>query len=57
VLAAIPGVPTITVRPDVVFLVFLPPLLYSGELDEIEQETRREGGLRDLWSPACAPWS
>ena len=30
VLAAIPGVPTVRIPPNVVFLVFLPPLLYSA---------------------------
>jgi CPA1 family monovalent cation:H+ antiporter len=32
VLAAIPGVPEVKIPPNVVFLVFLPPLLYSGSL-------------------------
>lgn len=44
VLAAIPGVPTITVRPDVVFLVFLPPLLYWGAVSTSSAELRHSIG-------------
>jgi Na+/H+ antiporter len=32
VLAAIPGVPEVKIPPNVVFLVFLPPLLFAGSL-------------------------
>jgi CPA1 family monovalent cation:H+ antiporter len=32
VLAVIPGIPEVKIPPNVVFLVFLPPLLYSGSL-------------------------
>jgi Na+/H+ antiporter len=44
VLAAIPGVPSITVRPDVVFLVFLPPLLYWGAVSTSFAELRHSIG-------------
>ena len=44
VLAAVPGVPTITVRPDVVFLVFLPPLLYWGAVSTSSAELRHSVG-------------
>ena len=41
VLAAIPGIPDVRISPNVVFLVFLPPLLYSAAL------TTSPGELRD----------
>ena len=41
VLAAIPGIPDVSISPNVVFLVFLPPLLYSAAL------TTSPGELRD----------
>jgi Na+/H+ antiporter len=44
VLAAIPGVPEVTIRPDVVFLVFLPPLLYSAALTTSSAELRHSAG-------------
>ena len=44
VLATVPGVPTITVRPDVVFLVFLPPLLYWGAVSTSSAELRHSIG-------------
>src|SRR5579875_3741928 len=40
VLAAIPGVPTVQIAPDVVFLVFLPPLLYAAALTSSPAELR-----------------
>lgn len=43
-LAAIPGVPTVTITPDVVFLVFLPPLLYSGAVTASFPELRHSVG-------------
>jgi monovalent cation/hydrogen antiporter len=30
VISLVPGLPSISLRPDVVFLIFLPPLLYNG---------------------------
>ncbi|MBL8052001.1 MAG: cation:proton antiporter, partial [Nitrospira sp.] len=30
VLAMVPGMPTVTLNPDLVFLVFLPPILWSA---------------------------
>ena len=30
IVGVIPGMPTVTLNPDLVLLVFLPPLLYSG---------------------------
>ena len=41
VLAAVPGTPDVRITPNVVFLVFLPPLLYSAAL------TTSPGELRD----------
>jgi CPA1 family monovalent cation:H+ antiporter len=41
VLAAVPGIPNVRITPNVVFLVFLPPLLYSAAL------TTSPGELRD----------
>jgi Na+/H+ antiporter len=40
VVAAIPGTPTISIPPDVVFLVFLPPLLYSAAYSVSPAELR-----------------
>ena len=40
VLAAIPGIPNVSIAPNVVFLVFLPPLLYSAALTTSPAELR-----------------
>lgn len=40
VLAAIPGVPTVRIAPNVVFLVFLPPLVYSAAVFTSPAELR-----------------
>lgn len=40
VLAAIPGVPTVRIAPNVVFVVFLPPLLYSAAIFSSPAELR-----------------
>ncbi len=44
VLAAIPAVPEVTVKPPVVFFVFLPPLLYSAALSTSTAEMRQSVG-------------
>jgi CPA1 family monovalent cation:H+ antiporter len=42
VLAAVPGVPNVRVPPDVVFLVFLPPLVYSAAFFTSPSELRHD---------------
>lgn len=44
VLALIPGLPEVTIAPEVLFLVFIPPLLYSGAITFPLREFRRELG-------------
>ncbi len=41
ILAFVPGLPQVTLPPDVLFLVFIPPLLYAGSITF---------PLRSLWS-------
>ncbi len=48
VLAAIPGVPAVAITPNVVFLVFLPPLLYSAALSTSFAELRHSAGPTTL---------
>jgi len=43
-LAFVPGLPRVTLPPDVLFLVFIPPLLYSGSINFPLREIRREIG-------------
>ena len=43
-LAFIPGLPQVTLPPDVLFLVFIPPLLYSGAIAFPLRDFRREIG-------------
>lgn len=43
-LALIPGLPRVTLAPDVLFLVFIPPLLYSGAIAFPLRDFRREIG-------------
>ncbi|HEX6627243.1 MAG TPA: Na+/H+ antiporter [Gemmatimonadaceae bacterium] len=43
-LALIPGLPRVMLAPDVVFLVFIPPLLYSGAIGFPLRELRRQLG-------------
>jgi CPA1 family monovalent cation:H+ antiporter len=43
-LALIPGLPRVTIDPDVLFLIFVPPLLYSGAIAFPFREFRREFG-------------
>lgn len=43
-LAFIPGLPRITLPPDVLFLVFVPPLLYAGAIAFPLRDIRRELG-------------
>lgn len=46
VLAFIPGLPRITVPPDVLFLVFVPPLLYAGAIAfPLRDITRQLGAI------------
>src|SRR5579864_6149198 len=40
-LAAIPGIPIVKLRPDLIFLLFLPPLLYTESLETPLRELRR----------------
>jgi monovalent cation/hydrogen antiporter len=43
-LALIPGLPQVTLPPEVLFLVFIPPLLYSGAISFSLRDFRREIG-------------
>src|SRR4029079_856931 len=43
-IALIPGIPQIDLEPDIVFLVFLPPLLYAGAFTASPRDLRRESG-------------
>src|SRR6478752_6641027 len=43
-LALIPGLPRVTLPPDVLFLVFVPPLLYWGAASFALRDFRRESG-------------
>jgi monovalent cation/hydrogen antiporter len=44
ILAFVPGLPDVTLPPDVLFLVFIPPLLYSGAINYPLRDFRREIG-------------
>jgi CPA1 family monovalent cation:H+ antiporter len=44
ILAFIPGLPQVTLPPDVLFLVFIPPLLYAGAISFPLRDFRREIG-------------
>src|SRR6185312_17519322 len=43
-LAAIPNLPRIATPPDVLFLIFIPPLLYSGAASFPLRDLRRASG-------------
>ena len=43
-LAFVPGLPEVTLPPDVLFLVFIPPLLYAGAINYPLRDFRREIG-------------
>src|SRR6185437_2393125 len=43
-LALLPGLPEVTLPPDVLFLVFIPPLLYAGAINYPLRDFRREIG-------------
>ena len=43
-LALIPGLPEVNIAPEVLFLVFIPPLLYSGAINFPLREFKREIG-------------
>jgi monovalent cation/hydrogen antiporter len=43
-IAVIPGLPRIALEPDIVFLVFLPPLLYAAAFNASPRDLRREAG-------------
>jgi Na+/H+ antiporter len=45
-IAMVPGLPTVTLRPDVVFLLFLPPLLYYAALQTSWRDFK--GNLRPI---------
>src|SRR5689334_21731278 len=44
ILALIPGLPTVTLPPDVLFLIFIPPLLYAGAIQFPLRELRHQAG-------------
>ncbi|HMG00113.1 MAG TPA: cation:proton antiporter, partial [Gemmatimonadaceae bacterium] len=44
ILAFVPGLPDVTLPPDVLFLVFIPPLLYAGAINYPLRDFRREIG-------------
>jgi monovalent cation/hydrogen antiporter len=44
VLAFVPGLPQVTLPPDVLFLVFIPPLLYAGSITFPLRDIRRQIG-------------
>ena len=52
----LPGIPTVELEPDLVLLLFLPPLLYSASfftgLRDLRQNIRRSGCSR---SGSCSP--
>ena len=43
-IAVVPGIPQLDLRPEVVFLVFLPPLLYAAAFTSSPRDLRREAG-------------
>jgi len=43
-IALIPGIPSLDLRPDVVFLVFLPPLLYAAAFNASPRDLRAQAG-------------
>jgi monovalent cation/hydrogen antiporter len=43
-LAFVPGLPQVTLPPDVLFLVFIPPLLYAGSINFPLRDIRRQIG-------------
>jgi monovalent cation/hydrogen antiporter len=51
-IAAIPGIPQVELKPDIVFLVFLPPLLYAAAFTSSPRDLRREGGRIGLLAVA-----
>jgi Na+/H+ antiporter len=62
-LALIPGLPQVMLAPDVVFLIFIPPLLYSGAIYFPLRELRRQLGpivrlsvVMVIVSTAAAAW-
>ncbi|HEX9607223.1 MAG TPA: Na+/H+ antiporter [Gemmatimonadaceae bacterium] len=44
ILAFVPGLPQVTLPPDVLFLVFIPPLLYAGSINFPLRDIRRQIG-------------
>ena len=44
ILAFVPGLPQVTLPPDVLFLVFIPPLLYAGSITFPLRDIRRQIG-------------
>jgi monovalent cation/hydrogen antiporter len=43
-IAVVPGIPRVALQPDVVFLVFLPPLLYAAAFGASPRDLRAQGG-------------
>ncbi len=46
VLGVVPGLPTITLHPDLVFLVFLPPILWAARYETSGRTSGRSHSLR-----------
>jgi len=44
ILALIPGLPDVSLPPDVLFLIFIPPLLYAGAIQFPLRELRQQAG-------------
>jgi len=44
ILALIPGLPDVNLPPDVLFLIFIPPLLYAGAIQFPLRELRQQAG-------------
>ena len=51
-IAFIPGIPTLRLDPDVVFLVFLPPLLYAAAFTASPRDLRAQAGRISLLAMA-----
>ena len=51
-IAVVPGIPQLDLRPEVVFLVFLPPLLYAAAFTSSPRDLRREAGRIGLLAVA-----
>src|SRR5690242_13364158 len=43
-IAWVPGIPQLALRPDIVFLIFLPPLLYAAAFTASPRDLKAEAG-------------